>query len=422
MAWAVWSLGAALFFIGFYQRVAPAVMTAELSQAFGLTATALGNLSAFYFYSYVAMQIPTGLLADRFGPRVLLTVGAFIAGIGTAVFAMAVDARTANLGRLLIGGSVGVALVSMLKLASHWMPARQFALASGLALAVGGCAAVFAGAPLRILVDQFGWRSVMWASAAVTLLLGGFIWFMVRDDPAARGYQSFAAHHHGDDPSNAGVPAGFFYGLKETLKIPNVILLFFIAGAPCAIILTFAGLWGVPFLTTHYRLSAANAAGLCSTMMVAWSLGCLSYGVVSNRIGRRKPLYIGGLIIALALLATLIYVPGLPYFWLVALMVGIGFFGACFILTFAFAKESGPARLAGTVSGVANMGIIQGPMYMQPLVGVILDRHWNGATVDGKRIFDLASYQQGFSMMLIWGVVAVALLTMTRETYCRQRQ
>ena len=72
----MWALGAALYFIGFYQRVAPAVITVELSQAFGLTAAALGNLSAFYFYSYVAMQIPTGLLADRFGPRVLLTVGA----------------------------------------------------------------------------------------------------------------------------------------------------------------------------------------------------------------------------------------------------------------------------------------------------------------------------------------------------------
>ena len=184
IAWAMWGLGAALYFLGFYQRVAPAVMTVELSSTFGLTATALGNLSAFYFYSYVAMQIPTGVLADRFGPRVLLTVGAAIAGIGTAVFAMAPDTWTANLGRLLIGGSVGVAFVSMLKLASHWMPARQFALASGMALAVGVFGAVFAGAPLRIMVDEFGWRGVMWASATLTLSLGAFTWFVLRDDPA----------------------------------------------------------------------------------------------------------------------------------------------------------------------------------------------------------------------------------------------
>lgn len=416
----MWGLGAALYFIGFYQRVAPAVITVELSQAFGLSAAALGNLSAFYFYSYVAMQIPTGLLADRFGPRVLLTVGAAVAGVGTAVFAAAPDTWTANLGRLLIGGSVGVAFVSMLKLASHWMPARQFALASASALVVGVFGAVFAGAPLRLLVDEFGWRNMMWASAIATMLLGALTWLTVRDDPVARGYKSHALHVQ-PDASGAKTPStGVFAGLKAAFGNRNVLLLFFIAGAPSAIILTFAGLWGVPFLTTHYGLTPANAAGLCSTMMVAWAVGCLVYGAVSDRIGRRKPLMIGGMAIMLILWATFVYVPALPYFWLVTLMLCIGFFSACFILSFVFAKESCPVALAGTVSGIANMGVIQGPMYMQPLVGIILDRTWGGGAVGGKRVFDLASYQQGFSLMLIWGVVAIGLLLLTRETGCKQ--
>jgi hypothetical protein len=76
--------------------------------------------------------------------------------------------------------------------------------------------------------------------------------------------------------------------------------------------------------------------------------------------------------------------------------------------------------LAGTVSGISNMGVMQGPMYMQPLVGVILDRHWQGALVDGKRVFDFASFQQGFSMILVWGVIALVLLLFTKETFCKQ--
>jgi sugar phosphate permease len=135
----------------------------------------------------------------------------------------------------------------------------------------------------------------------------------------------------------------------------------------------------------------------------------------------RRPFFIGGMVITLAQWAVLIYTPRLPYPILVALMLGIGFFGACFILSFAMAKESSPLRLAGTVSGIANMGVIQGPMYMQPLVGIILDRTWSGNMVNGKRVFDLASYQQGFALMLIWGVVALVLLILTKETYCRQR-
>ena len=78
VAWLVWGLGACFYLIAFYQRVAPAVLTQELSREFRLSAAALGNLSAFYFYSYVAGQIPTGILADRWGPRRLLTAGALV--------------------------------------------------------------------------------------------------------------------------------------------------------------------------------------------------------------------------------------------------------------------------------------------------------------------------------------------------------
>ncbi len=115
----MWGLAASLYLIGFYQRVAPAVMTDELTADFALDATTLGSLSAFYFYSYVIMQIPTGILADRLGPRMLLTLGALVTGLGTYVFATATIVLWAELGRLLIGGGVAVAFVCMLKLADH---------------------------------------------------------------------------------------------------------------------------------------------------------------------------------------------------------------------------------------------------------------------------------------------------------------
>ena len=422
VAWTMWGLGAALYFIGFYQRVSPAVITAELTDAFTLTAAGLGNLSAFYFYSYVAMQIPTGILADRLGPRRLLTAGAVVAAIGTALFAMAQDAGAASLGRLLIGASVGVAFVCMLKLAAHWMPPRHYAFTSGVAIAVGVLGAVFAGAPLRLLVNEFGWRGVMWAAAALTCFVAVAIWIAVRDDPAERGYLSyFEGAHYAHGTHGKAHQSRLRDDLKEILRNRNVVLLFFIPGAACSMVLTFAGLWGVPFLTTHYRVSPTAAAALCSVMMVAFALGSIAYGAASNRIGRRKPLYIGGLIVSMALWSALIYVQDWPYAMLAALLMAVGFFSGCFIISFAFAKESGPARLSGTVSGISNMGVIIGPMIMQPLVGIILDRHWHGALIDGKRVFDFASYQQGFSMLLLWGVLALGLLLMTKETYCRQQ-
>ena len=176
LAWSVWGLGALLYLIGFYQRVAPAVITDRLMNDFSIGAAALGNLSAFYFYSYVAMQIPTGIIVDRWGPRRLLTVGAGVAAVGTALFAWSPDLWWASAGRLLIGASVAVAFVSMLKLATRWFAPRQFALASGLALLFGVVGGVIAGVPLRMLVEAFGWRPVMAVSSALTALLCIAIW------------------------------------------------------------------------------------------------------------------------------------------------------------------------------------------------------------------------------------------------------
>jgi MFS family permease len=175
----------------------------------------------------------------------------------------------------------------------------------------------------------------------------------------------------------------------------------------------------VPFLVSQYGFTAREAAAMCSAMLVAWSFSSVAYGPLSERIGRRKPLFVGGLVATLALWSIVVWVPGLPRPALVALLLGVAACAGVFIINFAFAKESVPARLGGTVSGVANMGVMMGGMLMQPLVGFMLDRHWDGKTADGVRVYDFAAWQWGFSLMIAWGILSLALLAFTRETYCK---
>lgn len=414
IAWTVWALGATLYLIAFYQRVAPAVLTQELSRDFGLSAGALGNLSAFYFYSYVAVQIPTGLLADRWGPRRVLALGAALTALGTLVFALAPGVAWANAGRLAIGAAAGVAFVSMLKLASHWLPARQYAFASGVALFTGVVGATLAGPPLRIAADAFGWRAVMGASAAVTAVVAVAIWIVVRDDPSEKG---FASHHALAHAPSGG--ASMLAQLREVAAYRNTWILFFAPGALSGIVLTFAGLWGVPFLVTQHGFSTRGAATLTSAMLVAWSLASMVYGPWSERLHRRKPLMMGGLVAAMALWAAVLFLPPLPPVLLGALLLAVSFASSAFIITFVFARESVPARLAGTVSGIANMGVMLGGMLMQPLVGLVLDARWDGRVVDGVRIHDFAAYQWAFSLMLVWGAISLVLLALARESHCK---
>jgi MFS family permease len=414
LAWGVWSLGAALYLVGFYHRVAPAVITGELSAEFGLSATALGNLSAFYFFSYVAMQVPTGILADRWGPRRLLTAGALAATLGTLVFALAPSLAVASAGRLLVGGSVAVAFVGMLKIAGHWLAPRHFALASGMALLTGISGAVFAGVPLRLLVDRFGWRPVMAASAAVTLLLAAALWAFVRDDPRERGHRSHYAGGAGDEGHSV------LGGLREVLRYRNTWLLSIVPGGVVGALLTFAGLWGVPWLAAAYGLSTAEAAGVASLLLVAWALGGPAFGALSDRLGRRKPLYVAG-VATVALAWAMVFYGSPSRGLLVPLLLVAGFGSGCMAPGFAFAKESVPPPLAGTVSGLVNTGVMVAPMVLQPSVGWVLDRLWSGTMQGGVRVYELSSYRAGFGLVMAWLVASLVLIPFARETGCRQQ-
>lgn len=415
LAWTVWGLGATFYIFGFYQRVAPGVMTSELIADFNLTGAQLGHLSAFYFYSYVAMQIPTGLLADYWGPRRLLTAGALVAGLGSLCFAFADGMFWASAGRLLIGGSVAVAFVAMMKLSSHWMPLRHFSLASGMALFLGILGAVFAGTPLRLLVTSFGWRPVMLVSSVFPFIVAALIWLLVRDDPKERGYSSYAAGAATEGPST-----GVIAGLRQVLTYRNTWLLSLAPGALAGSVLTFAGLWGVPFLTSHYGLSAPTAAATCSAMLLSWAVGGPVCGNISDRYGRRKPIYMAGCAAIAVAWALAIFLPGLPLAMLITLLMVIGFASGGIIIGFAFVKESVPSKLAGTAAGVCNMGVMVGPMLLQPAVGWVLDSRWQGTTEAGARIYEFAAYKAGFSLMLAWALVALICLALSRETHCRQ--
>ncbi len=417
LAWFIWSLGALFYLTGFFQRVAPAVMTEELMHDFDISAAALGNLSAFYFYSYVFMQIPTGILADRMGPRRLLSLGALTAGLGTVLFALAPDFFWACLGRFLIGGSVAVAFVGLMKLTTSWFPHRYFAMVTGVALLAGMVGAVFGGPPLRLLINIFSWRPVLLASALATFVLAGLIWMFVRDYPQDKTYAAWT-----DPESRRQEQTGrdILRGLITVFKNRNIVLLFLIPGGLVGCVLTFSGLWGVPYLTTHHGLSTHRAAFLTSAMMVAWALGGPFFGWLSDRIGRRKPLFFLGCLGALCGWMVIIFLPDIPMGLLLAALLVTGFCSGSMIVAFAFGKESAAPSLSGTVSGVINMGIMLGPTIMQPLVGWILDSQWQGEAVKGVRIYSLKAYQTGFSCMLIWLALAIVLLVLTRETFCRQ--
>lgn len=417
LSWSIWSIAALFYLAGFYHRVSPAVMTDELMQAFGIGAASLGNLSAFYFYFYVAMQIPTGILIDSWGARKLLISGSIAAAVGALLFGSTNNFALACTGRAIVGGATAVGWLVLLKLATHWFPARRFAMLSGLGLLFGNLGALTAQVPLRLLIQHFGWRPVIFVSAGGVLAVGVLAMLFVRNDPTDDGFKSYAPS--AVLQSHLSVWQ-LLQGFRRIFSYRNTWLIFFAQGGLVGSMIAFTGLWGAPFLRARYGLPSTRAAGVCSIMIVCWAVSSPICGALSDRIGRRKPIYVAGCLTAAAGWSAMFYVDQLPLTIFVAIAAITSLASGAVVLGFAHSKESVPAQFLGTISGTTNIGNMIGPTLLQPGIGWILDKNWAGGMAKGVHLYDLHAYRAGFSLMVGWLIVSSILLSFTKETYCKQ--
>jgi MFS family permease len=399
-----WLTGAMFFFYAWVLRVAPSVMVEELMRDFAVGAAVLGNLSAAYFYGYAGMQIPVGLLLDRFGPRRLMTAAALVCAGGCVLFAMGESLAAVTAGRFLIGASAAFSLVGAMAVAGQWFPAGRFAVFSGLAMAAGMAGGVFGQAPLRLAVEASDWRltTLLLAVGGLAIALAAFA--TVRDRWRGSG----------------GVLTALS-GLGTVLRHRQTWLIALAGLGTSAPLLGFASLWGVPFLETAYALPRTTAATVTSAVFVGWALGAPLYGWLSDYIGRRRaPALIGLFLQTMALLAV-VYVPGLSLAWLAGLCGLIGFFGSAQIVCFALARENHPPGLSGTAIGFVNGMVTGAGALFQPLVGLLLDLAWGGQTSLGARIYDTGAYQLAFLSLIACCIGGFLCLLAVRETYCRQQ-
>lgn len=414
MSFIIWGLAAAFYLFGFFQRVTPGVLTEELSTTFDLSRAALGNLSAFYFYFYAAMQIPVGLLVDRIGPRKILTAGCMLGGLGALMFGFAPTLGWAAVGRGLIGGAVAVAWVSMLMLVAQWFSPGRFASMTGVSLAAGTMGAVLAGVPLRALSDLFGWRIVMAASGIIALLLGLLIWVYVRDMPTQRGFKNHVAKRPDHE-----VTLPLLTALKHTLRFPAVWLIFWIPSGVCGAILTFTGLWGVPYLTTWHGLEVKEASLIITGMLIAFAAGSLFFGALSDKLKQRKLPYYLGAVLSISGFIILGLKPDLPVALVSVLLWATAFGGGSMVLSFGYVKESVPHHLGATAVGIVNLGVMVGPLVQQPLLGAILDRYAAAENITGA--YSKAGMTVCMLVLAAWVGSSIASLIMSRETHAKPR-
>jgi sugar phosphate permease len=415
--WTIFAILVLTYMLVFFHRMAPAVISADLMQAFNTSGAALGSLAAMYFYIYTAMQIPAGVLADTLGARVTVTIGSLVAGAGSILFGLAATFAGVSLGRALVGLGVSVVFVGLFKSNSVWFREREFGLVSGLTLLLGNIGAISSAGPLAALLRSYSWRHVFVALGVVTLILAALTLLFVRNKPEDLGFPSMREIE--GKPSHAPRERHWWSELQGVVGTRAAWPALWVNLGMVGSMLAFVGLWAIPFLRDVHGLGRSAAAAYTTAALAGFAVGSLLAGWLSDRSGRRKPVILAGTLLYAAACLALAFLPWHPGAIGLALFALVGFSAGGFIVTFANAKEVVAPALAGMAVGLVNTGLFFGAALMQPLFGWAMDLAWDGRMADGVRVYAASDYHAGFLLMLVFAAIAIAGGIRIRETHCR---
>ncbi|MFN7097953.1 MAG: MFS transporter [Gammaproteobacteria bacterium] len=409
LPWIMCGIGALFYCYEYFLRVTPSVMQSDLMQTFNIDNAMFGLLAAFYYIAYTWMQIPIGVLMDRFGPRRLITFACLVCVVGTCLFAANVFSVAAA-GRLLVGFGSAFAFVGVMKLASIWLPPSRFAMVCGMVTALGMIGPILGDIFLTPMVNIVGWHATVFITAILGVILSVVIWMFVRDKNTS---------HPTSNEDNVHLSTGFkdlFSGLAYMLRTRQVWLAGIIACCLYLPISVFAELWGIPYLEQAQHFPEIHASILNPLLFVGFAIGGIGFGWVSDAIRRRCPVIIGGAVLALITACILFYAPALTVIQVCILLFLLGLFSGVEVITFAVSRESVANRFAGTAVAMTNFLTMLGGMVFQPVIGKLLDIHSHNSLGLSGVALNNSDYRFALSVVPICLALAVILGFFVHET------
>jgi sugar phosphate permease len=409
-SWAVLVCAWSFYLYEYVLRVSPSVMTNHLMLDFGVTSTALGVLISFYYFSYVALQIPCGVIVDWLGPRKVITFSAFLCVIGSILFSQSTTLLGAQVGRFFIGAGSACAYLSCAKVGAEWFRPERFAVIAGMTMMMGTVGGIFGGRPFAILVNAYGWRLSMLIASLVGVAIALTAWLVVRDKPSTNK----------DLSETHGANESLLDGLKIVATNPQNWLIGLYGCMMYLPLSAFAELWGVPFLMQLYNINNETASIGSIMVFLGMATGCPLGAMLSNRYKSRIKIMSWSAVGTLMAFLVVFYVPNIPLNSMFVLLFVGGLFSGGQILYFAAAKEISPNETSGTTIGFTNCIIMLSGFIFQPLLGMLLDFAWDGKmTFDGTPEYSVLTYQISFSAVAVSLLFGWFIIQFVKETYPR---
>ncbi len=374
-----------------------------------LNAQKFAFVSAGFYLCYAAMQLPVGILVDRYGPRILLFVAICIAALGTVGFSFAHAFTGAFLSRCLMGFGSSFGYISLLVITLNWFPRKHFGFLVGVASLVGATGPMLAGGPLAFLLARFNndWRLVFLGIGAFGLLLAFLAGLFVRSAPGRKKGEIIHL-----DPYKEPLAKRLFLLFKNS----QVWFVIFYAGFNYVCLPLLGAYWGPAYMQAR-GLSLPIAASITSMLWLGLAVGSPLLGKVSDRVKRRKPILSGCALLGFLVSIVIVYWPTTNPFFYGFLFFCIGFASSGQSLSFVAISEHVQPKLHAVALGVNNTVMIFCSALFPSLVGYLITRATTSHT-----LITISDFQAGLVLMPFFYVIAFLLaLLFIHETFCRQR-
>ena len=395
---AAWLLVAVYYFYQYALRSAPSVMMPQLTQAFAVNALGVSAIVGMFYYGYSPFSLVAGATLDRFGAKRTIPIGAALVGVGAILFASG-NVSAANIGRFLQGAGGSFALIGAAYLITKNFPATMaasFLGATQMFGMAGGSAGQFLVGPM--IKRGLSWNGFWTYAGILGLAISAALLFLLPKEapkPAKGGANAFSS---------------LLSSLGKVFRNPQSWICGLISGL-LFIPTTILGMtWGVRFLQEARGREYEAAVMLAATVPIGWMIGCPLLGFISDRIGRRKPVVLGGAAVLLAGVAWALFGdPAILRGPAVGILMGIASGAA--MIPYTVIKEANPPELGGSATGVINFINFTFSALLGPVFGARLVSAGNGADT-----LSLAHYQQGFKPLLYGLLIALVLTCFLKET------
>ncbi len=414
--WIIWGVAGVFYFFEIILRMLPGTMSAEYVKLFNINDTQFGMFTAFYYFSYTTMQIPAGLIVDRFSIRKTLFFACLACVSGFLLIHSTRQLHIAELGRFIVGFGSAFAYVSSLKVASIWLPPNRFGLASCIIDSLGMIGAMFAEIVIVRMDINYGYSSSIHFLLITGIIVAALIFLILQDSPASES-------RHGKPKKEINIHDKSDV-IEKVIRISKNPQIWIIGAIGCLFYLpssVLGDVYGIPYLKSVYHLTRRDASLLMTTFFAGWVLVGPLLGALSDKFNRRCLPIVITLIVDTILFSLLIFTPMFTSirFSMTTLLLMFFFIGVAtgsHPLVFALAKENYSNRIAGTVVALTNTLIMLGGLLFQPIVGFLLDLNHGSVGALGVQHYTAHNYLVALSIIPVSLMICIVLMFFVKET------